>query len=136
MLHLETFTQWVLGPGHPTLPALLILMLLDVLTRTIVQSIRPRVRKEHFLRTLLKKILLWLMVIAAHQVDLVLSQQQTLRNAVAYVLLGNELFSIVEQMAKAGVPIPEPLRRAIQALRGTETEKPEKPEQAQEKTRA
>ncbi|GEM46616.1 phage holin family protein [Deinococcus cellulosilyticus] len=129
MLSVENIFLWVLGPAHPTLSALFILMVLDLLTRVLVHFIRPKSRAEKASRTLLKKLLLWMLLTAAHQIDQVLGQDQSLRNAVTYILLGNELFSIVEQMARAGVPIPEPLRRTIQALRAGEGE-------AKEKTRA
>lgn len=130
MLQFEMVYLWILGPVHPTQPALLILMGLDLLTRQIVRQIKPSGRPEKFSRSLLKKSLLVLMVIAAHQIDLVLGQSQNLRNAVTYVLLGNELLSLVEQMAKAGVPIPRPLTRAIEALKGEAD-----PEKHTEKTR-
>lgn len=127
MLSLEHIFLWVFGPSHPTLSALLILMVLDLLTRGLVRLIRPKIRAEWISRTLLKKLLLWMLLTAAHQIDQVLGQDQSLRNAVTYILLGNELFSIVEQMGRAGVPIPEPIRRTIQALRAGE---------GKEKTRA
>ena len=126
MLSLESIFLWVFGPPHSTLSALLILMVLDLVTRGLVRLIRPKSRAERISRTLLKKLLLWMLLTAAHQIDQVLGQDQSLRNAVTYILLGNELFSIVEQMGRAGVPIPEPIRRTIQALRAGEGEGKEK----------
>ena len=116
--------EWLFGRSHPALLALFVLMLLDLLTQRIAQQLQPGRKKGSLRKNALKKILQGCLMVAAHQLDQALGQKDILRNAVLYVTLGNELLSITEHMARAGVPIPAPVTRMIQALRNPEgTEK-------------
>ena len=65
-----------------------------------------------------------LLVSLAHFVDSA-TEQQIVCTAVVWFFLGNEGLSILENAAKAGVPVPEKLRQTLKQLSAEKTERKE-----------
>ena len=61
------------------------------------------------------------MVAIAHLVDTALGDQHVLRDATIFFYLANELLSIIENAGRVGLPVPEPIKRAVEVLKGKST---------------
>lgn len=66
-----------------------------------------------------KKLFTIVLVGVAHQLDLVLGVE-FVRGGVIVAFLTNETISIIENAGLMGIPIPKPLRNAIDVLHGKE----------------
>lgn len=105
------------GPWNDVLAALVVAMLIDYVSGVIAAYINPALslNSQRGFRGILKKIMILLLVSLGHVLDTAM-HQQIICIAVTYFFLGNEGLSIVENAAKAGVPIPTKLRDQLEQL--------------------
>ncbi|WP_418772763.1 phage holin family protein [Mitsuokella jalaludinii] len=105
------------GAWSNALAALVVAMLIDYVSGVIVAYINPALslNSQRGFRGILKKIMILLLVSLGHVLDTAM-HQQIICIAVTYFFLGNEGLSIVENAAKAGVPIPTKLRDQLEQL--------------------
>lgn len=112
-----------LGGWDHGLQTLLLFMLADYVTGFMVAGVFHRSPKTQTgslssdvgLMGLCKKIVMLLLVMAAVRLDLVLGSDY-LRDATLIALIGNELVSLIENAGLIGVPIPAPIKKAIDLL--------------------
>lgn len=105
------------GPWNDVLAALVVAMLIDYVSGVIAAYINPALslNSQRGFRGILKKIMILLLVSLGHVLDTAM-HQQIICIAVTYFFLGNEGLSIIENAAKAGVPIPAKLRDRLEQL--------------------
>lgn len=105
------------GPWNDALMALVVAMLIDYVSGVIAAYINPALslNSQRGFRGILKKIMILLLVSLGHVLDTAM-HQQIICIAVTYFFLGNEGLSIIENAAKAGVPIPAKLRDRLEQL--------------------
>lgn len=105
------------GAWSDALAALVVAMLIDYISGIIAAYINPALslNSQRGFRGILKKIMILLLVSLGHVLDTAM-HQQIICIAVTYFFLGNEGLSIVENAAKAGVPIPSKLRDRLEQL--------------------
>lgn len=105
------------GTWSDALMALVVAMLIDYVSGVIAAYISPALslNSQRGFRGILKKIMILLLVSLGHVLDTAM-HQQIICIAVTYFFLGNEGLSIVENAAKAGVPIPTKLRDQLEQL--------------------
>lgn len=111
------------------LSALLILMAADYVTGLAVAGLFHKSRKSEGgaleskagWKGLCRKCMTLLLVLAAHQADLVLGTA-CLRDGVIVGFCANELLSLTENAGLMGLPMPKVLRRAVDALAEKEDE--------------
>lgn len=105
------------GAWSDALAALVVAMLIDYVSGVIAAYINPTLslNSQRGFRGILKKIMILLLVSLGHVLDTAM-HQQIICIAVTYFFLGNEGLSIVENAAKAGVPIPSKLRDRLEQL--------------------
>lgn len=105
------------GTWSDALMALVVAMLIDYVSGVIAAYINPALslNSQRGFRGILKKIMILLLVSLGHALDTAM-HQQIICIAVTYFFLGNEGLSIVENAAKAGVPIPTKLRDQLEQL--------------------
>lgn len=117
-------SEYFFGTWNAALEALVWAMVIDYLTGVIAAYINPRLMLDSRtgFRGICKKILILLLVSLAHFVDNA-TGQQIVCTAVIWFFLGNEGLSILENAAKAGVPIPDRLRQTLQQLSTEKTER-------------
>lgn len=65
-----------------------------------------------------KKVMIFVMVALAHQVDSALGTKNMFRDATIVFYMANELLSIFENAGRMGVPVPERLTQAVEVLKG------------------
>lgn len=105
------------GPWNDVLTALVVAMLIDYVSGVIAAYINPELslNSQRGFRGILKKIMILLLVSLGHVLDAAM-HQQIICVAVTWFFLGNEGLSIVENAAKAGVPIPARLKETLEQL--------------------
>jgi toxin secretion/phage lysis holin len=62
------------------------------------------------------KVLMFMVVAVANLLDQTLSDGHMLRDATIAFYIANEVISIIENIGRAGVPIPDVIRKAIAVL--------------------
>lgn len=100
------------------LQALLVVVIADYATGFLAGGVEGKLSSRVGWRGIGKKVLIFVMVAVGHVVDNVLGQPSTIRDAVGFFYLWNELLSILENVGRAGLPVPEPLRQAVEVLKG------------------
>ena len=112
-----SFLSYLCG-WDDTVTVLLWLMVLDYLSGIMSAYINPNEaldsRKGY--KGIVKKLLTLIIVSLAHFMD-VAAGQDIVKNIVVLFFIGNEGLSIVENAAKAGLPVPEKLKGALEQLK-------------------
>lgn len=110
-------TEYFFGTWNAAIEALVVTMLIDYVSGVIAAYINPglSLNSQRGFRGILKKIMILLLVSLGHFMDYAM-HQQIICTAVVWFFLGNEGLSIIENAAKAGVPIPSKLRETLEQL--------------------
>lgn len=120
----------VFGGWNAAMGTLLIFMGIDYLSGLIVAGIfhaSPKseggaLESKAASKGLIRKGMALLVVLIGARLDLLLGTDY-IRDGIIIAFVVNELLSIVENMGLMGVPFPEPLKNAIELLKGR-TDKP------------
>ena len=109
---LTYFTGW-----NDALEALLTLMVIDYATGLLAAYINPDLKLDSHkgFRGICKKIMIILLIVLAHELERA-SGVHAVQSVVVWFFIGNEGLSIIENAAKAGVPIPSKLRDTLEQL--------------------
>ena len=99
------------------LEALVMAMVIDYVSGVLAAYINPTMalNSQKGFRGICKKVMILLMVSLAHFVDQA-TGQIIIHSVVVWFFLGNEGLSIIENAAKAGVPVPAKLRDTLEQL--------------------
>lgn len=97
--------------------ALLVLMVLDYITGMLAAYINPNLQlnSERGLRGICKKIMILMLVVVGHELEKAVGIP-AVQSVVAWFFIGNEGLSIIENSAKAGIPVPQKLRATLEQL--------------------
>ena len=97
--------------------ALMLLMLIDYISGVMAAYINPNMslNSQRGFKGILKKIMIMLLVALAHIVDRAIGQAMA-QAIVVWFFIGNEGLSIIENAAKAGLPVPEKLKQTLEQL--------------------
>ncbi|WP_150153328.1 phage holin family protein [Fusobacterium nucleatum] len=110
------FLIWLIG-GWDTLAKVLFgLMFLDYLTGLIVGYKMQNLNSKRAFKGLRKKLLILVILCGASSMHK-LVPDLAFRTLVGMFYCATELLSIVENVAKVGVPIPNKLKKALEQLR-------------------
>ena len=116
---LGTTATYLWGGWDSILIALVAFVAIDYVTGVAAAWVGRRLSSEASAAGILRKILVFAVVAVAHILDGVTGlQEPMLRTLVIWFYLATEGISILENLAEAGLPIPEPLRQAMERLRG------------------
>lgn len=108
----------VFGGWDNVLTILLTLIVIDYTTGLIKGGYQESLSSSTGWKGLLRKGVIFLVVILAHQVDIVLNSTSPIfRTATAYFYIANEGISITENIALLGVPLPSFLIKALKAFK-------------------
>lgn len=97
--------------------ALLWLMVIDYISGVAAAYVNPNLalNSQKGFRGIVKKIMIMLLVAVAHIVDRAVGQAMA-QAIVVWFFIGNEGLSIIENAAKAGLPVPEKLKQTLEQL--------------------
>ena len=106
--------QHLFGEWNNQIEALLILMVIDYLTGLSAAYIMPNtyLDSRKGLKGIVKKFVIWGLIVLAHWFDIILGQD-TFRRVAILFFIGNEGLSILENAANCGLPIPKKLKDAL-----------------------
>lgn len=96
---------------------LLIAVTLDYFTGMIASGLEGKLSSKFGAKRIGRKVLIFSLVTVAHLIDTILTNQHFIRNATIIFYLCNEMISIIENVGRAGVPVPEFLRKAVEVLK-------------------
>ena len=102
---------------NDALEALLTLMVIDYATGLLAAYINPNLKLDSHkgFRGICKKIVIILLIVLAHELEKA-TGVPAVQSVVIWFFIGNEGLSIIENSAKAGIPIPEKLRQTLEQL--------------------
>jgi toxin secretion/phage lysis holin len=106
----------VWGAWDQLMTALVILMALDVVTGFLRAFIQQELSSKESFRGMAKKVLIFVLLAVAVQVDVLTGLNGTTRHLVAVFYCASEGLSILENSVAAGMPAPEVLRQALKQL--------------------
>ncbi|MFF2887859.1 holin family protein [Paenibacillus sp. NPDC057967] len=66
---------------------------------------------------LAKKGLMFLVILLAHRMDVLLDMQAVTMSTVVYFYIANEMVSFVENIGRAGLPLPGAIKKLIEVLK-------------------
>lgn len=124
--------SYFFGGWSALLSILLTFVVVDYVTGFIASGIEGKLSSAVGLRGIAKKVFIFVMVAVAHLVDTTIGDQHFLRDATIFFYLSNELLSIIENVGRAGLQIPDVIVNAVQILKGKSEEKAKQEEDKKE----
>ena len=111
------YLGYILGGLDSFLYALVAFVVIDYLTGVMAAIVERRLSSEIGFKGIFKKVLIFTMVAIGNILDSkIIGDGSTIRTAVIFFYLSNEGISIIENVAKIGLPIPEKLRTVLEQL--------------------
>lgn len=108
---------YLVGGIDVALSCLLIAIILDYISGLIKAYETKTLSSKIGLRGILKKVGVLLVVMLAVLIDRVAGDTGAIRTLVIYYFVANEGLSVVENLAQAGIPIPQSIKKALKALK-------------------
>lgn len=116
---ISSITLFLMGGVDKLVLCLLIFVILDYVSGITASFMEETLSSRKGFWGLARKILIFVFIIVAHWIDVVTGNVDGfIRDAVLMILISNEAISIMENMARLGYDIPEPLRKALEKLNG------------------
>ena len=112
---------YFLGGTDGLLTALIVLSGLDYLTGVLCAVLEKKLSSAVGFRGVCRKALIFVLVGVGHVLDTrVAGSGAAIRTAVICFYLSNEGISLLENVARLGLPVPERLKEALRQLHGKE----------------
>lgn len=110
---------YLFGGWDQSMAVLLFFVIADYITGFIAGAIEGKLNSEVGYKGIFKKVLIFTVVAIAHQIDVFTgSDSQMIMTATVAFYVWNELLSILENVGRTGLPLPDILLRAVEVLRG------------------
>ena len=110
--------SYLFGGWSTLLGVLLTFVVIDYVSGVIAAGAEGALKSKVGLIGIARKVFIFAMVAIAHLVDSALGDQHVLRDATIFFYLANELLSIIENAGRVGLPVPTPIQRAVEVLKG------------------
>ena len=116
-----TTATYLFGGWDVALAVLMGFMVIDYLTGGVGAIVNKRLSSQIGFRGLAKKLFVVLMLVVAVLLDRLINDGQWIfRTLVAYFYIANEGISIVENIARLGVPIPQRIVEILEQIKEKE----------------
>ncbi|MEI4801724.1 holin family protein [Bacillus sp. NPDC077411] len=110
------FCGYFLGGWDVSLKILITMAAIDYITGMIAAGYNGELKSKIGFRGIAKKVVLFLLVGAAAQVDAMFGSNSAIREATIFFFAGNELLSILENAGRMGIKLPAALTNAVEIL--------------------
>ncbi|PEA54514.1 holin [Bacillus pseudomycoides] len=110
------FIGYFLGGWDVSLKILVTMSAIDYATGMIAAGYNGELKSKIGFRGIAKKVVLFLLVGAATQVDAAVGSNNAVREATIFFFMGNELLSILENAGRMGIKLPSALTNAVEIL--------------------
>lgn len=108
--------SFLFGGMSMLLEVTLILFILDYISGVVASGYEGKISSKTGWKGIAKKFMSLLIICVGHLMDMVLGTQYV-QMGILYVLLSNELISIIENAGRTGVKIPAVLQNAVEILK-------------------
>jgi|SRR5690606_4558152 len=111
--------SYLFGGWTAAIQTLFVFVVIDYVTGILAAGKQGKLSSYAGLRGIGRKAMIFVFVTMGHMADLHLSDGQVhlFRDGVITFFIANEAISITENAGHLGVPIPEPIRRAVDLLK-------------------
>ena len=106
----------LLGGWDTMLQILVLFVVLDYITGLLAAYFEKRLDSNTGFKGIARKVLLFIPIAVGYGLDNLIGQE-VFRSLAIWFYLANEGLSLLENLAKCGVPIPDALRDALQQLK-------------------
>lgn len=106
-------TGYFWGGWSLLLHLLLWFVIIDWLTGWAAAWMNGELRSRIGYIGIARKMTIFLIIAITHLIDQVLGEMNYFQNTVTFFYLANELLSIIENVGRMGVPIPQSLRKVV-----------------------
>ncbi len=113
--------SFLFGGWSSLLSILLAFVVIDYISGITAAGLRGELNSEVGLVGIAKKVAIFGVVAVGHLVDTALGDAHLFRDAAIFFYLANEVLSILENIGRIGVPVPEKLKNAVEVLRQKES---------------
>lgn len=114
---LGIYITWLFGSWDIAIQVLVAFMIIDYVTGVIVAYINGEIDSAIGFKGILKKVLILIALIVGVLLDRLVGIEWTFRTVVCYFFIGNEGWSILENIGKTGLPLPERLKDKLAQLK-------------------
>ncbi len=113
-----TFFSYIFGGWDLSLAVLIAFIVLDYLTGILAAIVTKSLSSYIGARGIAKKALIFVVLIVAVLLDRLINNDQWIfRTLVCYFYIANEGISLIENVAKTGLPIPQKLRSILHQVK-------------------
>jgi len=105
----------LLGGWDIALQVLVIFVILDYMTGMVAAWMERKLNSQIGLRGLIKKICFFIPVGIGYWIDVLLGTE-ILRSLAIFFYIANEGLSIIENLGRIGIPVPQKLKDALEQL--------------------
>lgn len=116
---IATIIEQLIGGIDKSMTFLFMVMIIDFITGMFCGASEHNLSSDICIKGLFKKLFILVYVIIGHQLDIVLDVSY-IRSAICLMYATGEAISIIENGVRLGVPVPEPIEKALQLLNGGE----------------
>lgn len=114
---LLTYIIYLLGGIDIALKSLIIVIIVDYITGVLSALYNRKLNSKVGFKGILKKLSYFCIIVLATLLDRIMGDTGAIRTLVIYFLVANDGLSIVENVAKMGVPLPQKLLEALEQLK-------------------
>ncbi|MBC1731476.1 phage holin family protein [Listeria seeligeri] len=110
---ISTFFGYLLSEVDLLVKVLLFFILADYISGLLASFYLGKPSTQLSFKEITPKIAILIIVTIAHQIDLILGMHNTMRDAVIFFYLTNELIDILENFVQMGMKVPDILKNFI-----------------------
>ena len=118
------YCGYILGGLDGFLYALIAFVVIDYITGLMAAIVERKVSSEIGFRGIFKKVLIFLLVAVGNIIDNnLIGTGSAVRTATIFFYISNEGISIIENVIRIGLPVPEKLKNVLEQLQHKEVDK-------------